>query len=135
MAMKGCSGVVLEGSNTIAEVTAYDITEDAEEIDASVMGSCTETTLTGKVKVSGTINMYYKRGTGASDPAPDTAQENLSAGDTVSLEIRPNGTGSGKPQIDVASTVITQARIAGDVGGLVTYAVSFSGGTLTETAQ
>lgn len=123
---RGCLGKVKSGAtpDAVGEVTAWEFTETAEEIDTSAMGACTSSSEAGSVKTTGSVTCWW-------DPA-DGGQGNLVAGDTVALELYPGGDGSGATKYS-GSVVVLSRSATGGVNSVVNTTFTFTvNGALTE---
>lgn len=139
MSMKACGTVVVAGaadgtpSTVVGFCTDYGWTEAAEKIDVTT--SCTRAYLAGPVEITITLG-GFTRALPGTDPTQDSGQALLRAGNTVSLAIRPNGTGSGKPQAEWTNVTIDNLALTGNVAGAWQYTLSATGNVATdETAQ
>ena len=109
--IRPCSGVVVFGANTLGELRGYSMRASAARKDASIMGACVKRFGADPVETTGTLRCYFDNA--------DTAQTALQtlAGTATSLELRPNGTGSGKPKITMSSTQSEEISIEAEVNG------------------
>ena len=106
----GNDGVITADSNSVGNLRSFDLNVTGDEIDVPAMGDSARVRLAGKPNVDGTITVWY-------DDA-DTGQAELVQGDTVALELRPRGTGSGLPEFTLSTARITgeNYRVAVDAG-------------------
>ena len=102
-------GVVLVDTNAVGFVRSWEHNENADEIDTPYMGASARVRLPGKPDVSGTVTAWF-------DDA-DTAQSALDVADSVDLQIRPRGTGSGLPEIQCSTARILSVNHRGAVDG------------------
>lgn len=123
---RGCKGVVKAGGTptTVAEVTAWDFTETADEIDTTAMGDCTKKSEAGAIKTAGNISCWWD--------ASDAGQDIFVAGDTVAIEIYPNGTTSG--EVNYTGDVLILSRaITASTDNVISTSFTFTvNGALTE---
>lgn len=127
--IRGCLGKVKSGAtpDLVGNVTAFNFSEAAEEIDTSVMGSCTSSSEAGSVKTTGSITVYW-------DPA-DTGQGNFAAGSTVNLELYPEGDTTGDIKFTSSTAVILSRDMDTSVNGIVSQTYNFAlQGAFTEAA-
>lgn len=109
--IKGFNGVLLSGATPINEVRSVQYNVEGDEEDTSVMGT-TRTSLVN-IKTRGSIEVYTQDLPGT-DPAQDAGQALFNIDAVFGLIWRPNGTGSGKPEltgnIRVTSKAVTQEQ-------------------------
>ena len=124
----GDEGVVLNGTNVISEVTRFSISESAERIEDTALGDDNRTYKTGKPDVTGTVECWY-------DSSDSTGQEDLDIGDIVTVKLRPEGTGTGKPEYSVSAT-ITSISIEASFGAIIPRTFEWAAsGALTKADQ
>ena len=124
----GNDGVVLIGSDVIAEVRSFSITETAEQIEDTVLGDTNRTYKAGMSEVSGTISCYF-------DDSDTNGQEAMDVGSSVSLVLRPEGTGTGLANWSVTATIL-EASTEVNMNEIVTRDFSWSAsGSLTKATQ
>ena len=95
----GKDGVVKQGSNTIASVTSWKMSEKAATADKSAMGDTYESHLVGLLSGDGSIDCLL-------DPS-DTAQEALTIGASVTLNLYPQGTTTGLKYLTFTATIVS----------------------------
>ena len=83
----GKDGVVKQGSNTIASVTGWKFSGKTAVADKSALGDSWESHVPGLNSADGSIDCFL-------DPS-DTAQEALTEGASVTLNLYPQGTTAG----------------------------------------
>lgn len=123
---RGCYGVIKAGDTptTVAELTAWDFTETASEIDTSSMGSCTSSSEAGSVKTTGNISFWWD--------ASDGGQDEIVAGATVAIEIYPAGTTVGEVKYS-GSVVILSRSVTATTDSVCSSTATFTvNGALTE---
>lgn len=129
MSYRACAGEVFAGAVTVTPatlvgfITGYDIAESAEEIDVSVMGTCTKSYLAGPIETAITFDGFSRHLPGT-DPAQDAGQAIFVPGAQISCAIQPNGTGAGKPRLEWLDVTITGRTFAGVVDGVPTWNVT-----------
>lgn len=118
---KGCSGVVEVGDEVIAEVRDWSLTQTAEVLDASAMGSCDKVKKVGMKDSTGSINCLW-------DDTDLTGQGvlNGSTGTIVVLKLYPAGDTVGR-QFATVSALITSVGTSSSYDGLVETSYDFEG--------
>jgi len=94
----GNSGVVKIGTNTVAEVRRFNISEQSTPIEDTALGDSNKTYKAGAPEVGGTIECHF-------DHTDSTGQEAMTIGATVSLELLPLGAGSGLPTYSCSAEI------------------------------
>lgn len=116
---RGCLGQVQVGASVVGELRTWELTEEADRIDASVMGACVRKYEVGPVSATGTFTVFLDDS--------DAGQSAMPVAGNVALTLWPGGAGSGKPQRAFSANVEQVAERA-DVDGLVerdyTYAAT-----------
>jgi len=113
----GREGVVKVTTNTIAEILSYQITETAGTIEAAAMGAASKTVYADEVSAAGSMECYW-------DETDTNGQQALTVGATVTLNIYPEGTGTGATWASM-SAIITSVGVSAAKGGVVTRSFSF----------
>ena len=107
----GDDGVVKVGANVMANVLGFEVSETAGTIETTAKGDAAVTRKVGRKDWSGSVDVIY-------DDA-DTAQQALSVGAEVALDLYPGGNASGKSYKQgtalVTSFQITSAEGEGNV--------------------
>ena len=135
--IRGCFGVVRAGAGptVVGEMRRWEYSERAERIDTSIMGNCTKRFTAGAKETTGRLSMWWNLIAAASDPAGDAGQDLLNVGDSIALELHPNGTGTGKPQLS-GTVTITDVDGNADVATVAELTVAFAlDGEWTKGAQ
>ena len=117
---RGCRARVYFGSTPTRARENTDITfsSRSERIDASEAGDCDKKFEAGATEHTARLT-FWDNALPGSDPAPDPGQALLDViGSAIDVELRPNGDGSGKPQISFNATVISVDRNMNGVNGL-----------------
>ena len=121
----GNDGVVKSGSNAVAEVRSFTVTESIETVDDSAMGDTARTHKTGLKSWSGTIECHFDD--------TDTAQQGLAVGSSITLNLQPEGDTSGDFLLTGTAT-ITEVTHTNTIDNIVERTFNFLGnGELTET--
>lgn len=126
---KGSEGVVrlgtAPGSNLIAEIRSYSISETADTLDDSSMGDTARTFLPSLKSFSGSVDVFW-------DETNTTGQMALTAGATGVINVMPEGTGAGSTYYH-GSIVVTGFTINAAFDGMVEASITFAGnGALTK---
>ena len=94
---KGSEGTIKVGSNAVAELLSYSITENVDLIETTNISDAARLYTTGKTSWGGEIATNWDEG--------DTAQSALTIGASVTLNVYPEGAGSVGQFPDSASTL------------------------------
>ena len=120
----GKAGVVQTGSNSLAEVRSYSITQSGETTESTAMGDSAKTFESTLTEFSGSVDLFF-------DDTDTNGQVSLTIGSSFTLNLAPEGTGSGAFKLSGSAIVIEVTRTAAH-DGLVEMTVSFQGtGALT----
>lgn len=122
---KGNDGVVLIGTDAMAEVISFSVDETADTIEDTVMGDTAKSYKASFTDFTGTVETYFDD--------TDTAQNNCTAGSSITLNLQMEGNTSGDHKL-TGSAIVTSRSIGVTSDGIVTATYSFQGsGGLTET--
>ena len=126
----GDQGVVMSGANAVAAVREFTISEEGNQVPLIAMGDTFIQKAAALPDVTGTVTCWY-------DPADSTGQGTLTQGATVNLELRPEGTGSGNPEITVTNAeIVSRVRTVPAEGGMeAVFTWTTTDTALDETAQ
>ena len=120
----GKAGVVQTGSNALAEVRSYSITQTGDTTESTSMGDSAkpfEATLT---EFSGAVDLFF-------DDTDSSGQVSLTIGSSFTLNLAPEGTGSGSYKLS-GSAIVTDITRSASHDGLVEMTIAFQGtGALT----
>lgn len=124
--ISGNSGDVTIGTNIVAEVLSFSLTEGVNVIDDTVVGDTSDTHKVGTVNWSGSISCFW-------DSTDTSGQEAMTIGASVAVHLRPAGVGAGN--IDFTGTAsVTSIERAVANNAIVTANFSVQGnGALTRT--
>lgn len=123
---KGSEGTVKSGSNAIAEIRSYTITETADTLEDTTMGDSSRTYLASLKTFTGSIECFW-------DETDTNGQLTLDPGSTVTINIYPEGSTSGDTYY-TGSVIVTEKSITASYDGMVEASFSFQGtGALSET--
>jgi len=122
---KGNDGVVLIGTDAMAEVISFSVDETADTIEDTAMGDTAKSYKASFTDFSGTVETYFDD--------TDTAQNNCTEGSSITLNLQMEGNTSGDHKL-TGSAIVTSRSIGVTSDGIVTATYSFQGtGGLTET--
>ena len=122
---KGSEGVVKAGGNTIAEVTGFSFDETADTIESTALSNSARAFVSDLISFTGTIDCFFDE--------TDTAQNAMTAGAQLTVELYPEGTASGATYF-TGTVIITSISRANAINSLVTASFGFQGtGGLTST--
>lgn len=124
----GKDGVVKVGSNAVAEVDNWSVTESAAVADDTSMGDTWKTHVSGK-----TINSWNGSLTCHWDESDTNGQEALDIGASVTLNLYPEGAGTGA-DYRTGTATITQVGLTVTKDGVTQRSFNFEGnGALTQS--
>ena len=115
---KGSEGTIKVGSNAVAELLSYSITENVDLIETTNITDAARLYTTGKTSWGGEIATNWDEG--------DTAQSALTIGASVTLNVYPEGATSSDTYY-TGSAIVTGLDKSGDGEGLVTNNISVTG--------
>lgn len=124
----GNSGAVYIGTYQVAEVRSFTINENADRIEDTALGDSNRTYKAGLSDVNGSIECWF-------DDGDTTGQEAMTVGSTVSLDLRPEGTGTGLASWTVSAQmteIVTEVAFNEIVTRNFNWAAA---GTLTKGVQ
>lgn len=120
----GKEGTVLVGSNAVAEVKNFTVTQTVETADDTVMGDTWRSHKAGFKSWNGSLTCNF-------DDTDATGQEALTAGASVTLNLQPEGNTTGDYLLTGTAT-ITEVTQTSDSEGIVERSFNFLGnGSLT----
>ena len=120
----GKAGVVQTGSNALAEVRSYSITQTGDTTESTSMGDAAKTFVATLTEFSGSIDLFF-------DDTDTSGQVSLTIGSSFTLNLAPEGTGSGAYKLS-GSAIVTDITRSAAHDGLVEMTVAFQGtGALT----
>ncbi len=121
---KGSEGVVKIGSNTVAEVRNWQISEKADVIEDSVMGDTAKTFQSSLTEWEGSVSCFW-------DETDTNGQVALTIGASVTLNVYPEGASSGDNYY-TGTALVTSIENRANHDGMVEADFSFKGtGALT----
>ena len=120
----GKAGVVQTGSNAIAEVRSYSITQTGDTTESTSMGDSAKTFEPTLTEFNGSVDVFF-------DDTDTNGQVSLTIGSTFTLNLAPEGTGSGAFKLS-GSAIVTDVTRTAAHDGLVEMTIAFQGtGALT----
>ena len=121
---KGSEGSVAVGSNAIAEVRSFSITESADTIEDTTMGDAARTYKPSLTSFSGSVEVFW-------DETDTNGQIALAVGSEITFNVYPEGSTSGDAYL-TGSAIVTGKTINSSADGMVEASVSLQGnGALT----
>ena len=115
---KGSEGTIKVGSNAVAELLSYSITENVDLIETTNVSDAARLYTTGKTSWGGEIATNWDEG--------DTAQSALTIGASVTLNVYPEGASSSDTYY-TGSAIVTGLDKSADGEGLVPNTISVTG--------
>jgi hypothetical protein len=115
---KGSEGTIKVGSNAVAELLSYSITESVDLIETTNITDAARLYSTGKTSWGGEIATNWDEG--------DTAQSALTIGASVTLNVYPEGATGGDTYY-TGTAIVTGLDKSADGEGLVTNNISVTG--------
>ena len=115
---KGSEGTIKVGSNAVAELLSYSITENVDLIETTNISDAARLYTTGKTSWGGEIATNWDEG--------DTAQSALTIGASVTLNVYPEGATSSDTYF-TGTALVTGLDKSADGEGLVTNTISVTG--------
>ena len=120
----GKAGVVQTGSNALAEVRSYSITQTGDTTESTSMGDSAKTFEATLTEFSGSVDVFF-------DDTDSSGQVSLTIGSSFTLNLAPEGTGSGAYKL-TGSAIVTDITRTAAHDGLVEMTIGFQGtGALT----
>lgn len=121
---KGSEGLVKIGSNTVAEVKDWSLSETADTIEDTTMGDVSRTRKPSLTTASGSLSCFW-------DETDSTGQIAMQAGSEVALKLYPEGAATGDYFASVSAIITTQDASAA-MDGMVEASFSWeSNGAVT----
>lgn len=120
----GSEGTVKVGTNAIAEIRSYSISETADTIEDTTMGDSSRTYKASLKSFSGSVDVYW-------DEADTTGQGALTVGSEVTMNFYPEGATSGDAYL-TGTAIVTGKTVNGSFDGMVEASITIQGtGALT----
>ena len=122
---KGSEGTLKVGSDSLAEIRSYSLEESADTLEDTSMGDSARTYKSSLTSFSGSIDVFWDE--------TDTAQNALSIGSEVTLNVYPEGDTAGDTYY-TGTAIVTGVSRSASFDGLIEASVSVQGtGALTST--
>jgi len=122
----GSDGVILVGTDQIAEVRSYSIDETMDTLEDTAMGDTSRTYKTSLKSFSGSADVFF-------DDTDTAGQGALTVGSEVTLSVQFEGNTTGDHKMS-GTVLITGRTISASFDGMVEASISFQGtGALTES--
>ena len=115
----GKAGVVQTGSNALAEVRSYSITQTGDTTESTSMGDSAKTFEATLTEFSGSVDVFF-------DDTDSSGQVSLTIGSSFTLNLAPEGTGSGAYKLS-GSAIVTDITRTASHDGLVEMSIAFQG--------
>jgi len=116
--VSGNNGEVKIGTDLVAEVKSFDITETDNIIEDTAMGDTAKTFVSGLNEASGTITCHFDR-------TDTNGQEAMTVGASVTLNLYPEGDSTGNREIS-ATALITSVGVSETVNDIVERSFGFT---------
>ena len=121
----GSDGVILVGTDQVAEVRSYSIDESMDTLEDTSMGDSARTYKTSLKSFSGSADVFF-------DDTDTSGQGALTFGTSATLNIQMEGNTTGDHKLS-GTVLVTGRTITGSFDGLVEASITFQGtGALTE---
>jgi hypothetical protein len=121
----GSDGVILVGTDQVAEVRSYSIDETMDTLEDTSMGDSSRTYKTSLKSFSGSADVFF-------DDTDTSGQGALTVGTSATLNIQMEGNTTGDHKLS-GTVLVTGRTITGSFDGLVEASITFQGtGALTE---
>jgi len=122
----GSDGVILVGTDQVAEVRSYSIDETMDTLEDTAMGDTSRTYKTSLKSFSGSADVFF-------DDTDTAGQGALTVGSEVTLNVQFEGNTTGDHKLS-GTVLITGRTISASFDGMVEASISFQGtGALSET--
>jgi len=123
---KGSEGTIKVGSNAVAELVSYSLTENIDLIETTNIADAARAYTTGKTSWGGEIATNW-------DETDTNGQGALTIGASVTLNVYPEGASSSDTYFS-GNAIITALDKSADGEGLVTNTISVTGSGALTTA-
>ena len=121
----GSDGVILVGTNQVAEIRSYSIDETMDTLEDTAMGDTTRTFKASLKQFSGSADVLF-------DDTDTSGQGALTVGSSVTINVQMEGNTTGDHKFS-GTALVTGRTISASYDGLVEASISFQGsGALTE---
>lgn len=124
--LAGAEGVVKVSANTVAECRGWNIEQQADVVEDTVLGDTWKTNKSSLKSWNGSLTCWW-------DETDTLGQMAMVVGAEVTLNVYPEGATTGDAYYS-GSAIITGVSNKGEVGGMVEFEISFVGnGALSTT--
>lgn len=121
---KGSEGTVKVGSNAVAEIRSFSLTQSADTLEDTSMGDTARTYLSSLTNFSGSVDCFW-------DETDTSGQGALTIGASVTLNLYPEGDTAGDTYYS-GTAIVTGIDINSSFDGMVEASISVQGsGALT----
>ena len=121
----GSDGVILVGTNQVAEIRSYSIDETMDTLEDTARGDTTRTFKASLKQFSGSADVLF-------DDTDTSGQGALTVGSSVTINVQMEGNTTGDHKLS-GTALVTGRTISASYDGLVEASISFQGsGALTE---
>jgi len=122
----GSEGTIEIGSDTLGEIRSYTLESTGEVIEDTTLGDTARTYKAGLTTFTGSLEVFFDE--------DDTAQGNLDAGSSVTLNIYPEGSDTSGDTYYTGTAIVTGRTITASFDGMVEMSITVQGsGALTES--
>lgn len=122
----GSDGVILVGTDQVAEVRSFSIDESMDTLEDTSMGDTSRTYKTSLKSFSGSADVFF-------DDTDTSGQGALTVGTSATLNIQMEGNTTGDHKMS-GTVLVTGRTITASFDGLVEASITFQGtGALTES--
>ena len=123
---KGSEGTVKIGTNTVAEITGFEISESAEVMEDTELGDAAKTFQAGNTSWTGSVDCWW-------DETDTNGQMAMTVGSSATYALYPEGATSADTYY-VGVGIITNVTRQNRINSIVSAAYSIQGsGALTKT--
>ena len=120
----GSEGTVHVGTNAVAEIRSYSITQTSDTIEDTSMGDTSRTYKPSLKSFSGSVDVFW-------DESDTNGQTALSVGSEVTIKFYPEGSTTGDAYL-YGSAIVTGKTINASYDGMVESSITIQGnGALT----
>ena len=116
--VSGNNGEVKIGTNLVAEVKSFDITETDNIIEDTAMGDTAKTFVSGLNEASGTVTCHFDR-------TDSSGQEAMTVGASVTMNLYPEGDTTGNREITFTA-LITSVGVSETINDIVERSFGFT---------
>jgi|TARA_R110000822_G_C15313081_1_gene493020 hypothetical protein len=116
---EGSEGTVKIGSNAIAEIRSFSLTETADTVEDTTMGDTARTFLSSLTGWSGSIDVFW-------DETDTSGQVACTAGAAITLNVYPEGAAS-TAKYKSGSAIVTGVDINSSFDGMVEATINVQG--------